>query len=246
MSGSAGAVRQVLVTGARGGIGEAVVDVAVERGYRVLAHDIVPVADTTAQADRVSSIAGDLLDPEHIASLRSHLAAQPLQAVIASHGVEGAGAVAALRPERVERNMAINFSAVVALYEGLRDLLEAGRGTFVVVVSQAGLVGEEANAAYCASKFAVVGWARSAARRGARIRLLCPGCVETPMLHAAIARTAEAMGVSAQDLYDELMEGIGLRRPARPREMAAAAVALAELGTDSPVTAAVTGGEVLY
>jgi NAD(P)-dependent dehydrogenase (short-subunit alcohol dehydrogenase family) len=240
MSGSAGAVRQVLVTGARGGIGEAVVDVAVERGYRVLAHDIVPVADTTAQADRVSSIAGDLLDPEHIASLRSHLAAQPLQAVIASHGV------AALRPERVERNMAINFSAVVALYEGLRDLLEAGRGTFVVVVSQAGLVGEEANAAYCASKFAVVGWARSAARRGARIRLLCPGCVETPMLHAAIARTAEAMGVSAQDLYDELMEGIGLRRPARPREMAAAAVALAELGTDSPVTAAVTGGEVLY
>lgn len=66
------------------------------------------------------------------------------------------------------------------------SMLEQGRGSIINVASVASFVGFPRDAAYCASKGAVLMLTRQAAidfsRLGVRINAICPGFIETPML----------------------------------------------------------------
>ncbi|WP_091477121.1 SDR family NAD(P)-dependent oxidoreductase [Microbacterium azadirachtae] len=86
--------------------------------------------------------------------------------------------------------MTINAASITQLYQAPspslnREAQEGGRETtFIIVASQAGISAEPDNAAYSASKFALIGWARSmrtaALRQGIRIHVASPGCTERP------------------------------------------------------------------
>jgi len=69
--------------------------------------------------------------------------------------------------------------------------LRASRGAIVNVASYVGLVGFAGAAAYAASKAALVNLTRSMAldhaREGVRVNAVCPGSVDTEMIHAAWA-----------------------------------------------------------
>lgn len=66
-----------------------------------------------------------------------------------------------------------------------QDMLERGEGTLVFVSSGSGKKGEENSSAYCASKWAILGFAESVAKdlKKTRIRVtsITPGMIETPM-----------------------------------------------------------------
>jgi NAD(P)-dependent dehydrogenase (short-subunit alcohol dehydrogenase family) len=83
-----------------------------------------------------------------------------------------------------------------ALVPGLR---ERGGGRIVNLASGAGLAGAELMTVYSASKHAVVGLSRTAARElapyGIAVNALCPGCVESPMM----SRVEQAAGGSFVD-----------------------------------------------
>lgn len=68
-------------------------------------------------------------------------------------------------------------------------------GSIVNAASIAGLVGTPGGGAYTASKHAVIGLTRSAAKecasRAVRVNCLAPGLINTPMLQAALAKTGE-------------------------------------------------------
>jgi NAD(P)-dependent dehydrogenase (short-subunit alcohol dehydrogenase family) len=85
-----------------------------------------------------------------------------------------------------------NFDRVIAVnqrgcYLGLKSVGRAIRreGAVIVMSSAAGLLGWDQNTAYCASKHAVIGIARSAApafaAKGVRVNIVCPGTVSTRM-----------------------------------------------------------------
>lgn len=71
----------------------------------------------------------------------------------------------------------------------LPHLRAAGGGVIVNTASYLGLVGMPGVAAYCASKGAVVNLTRAMAldhaRENIRVNCICPGSVETDMIHAA-------------------------------------------------------------
>ena len=97
-------------------------------------------------------------------------------------------------------------------------------------------------APYCASKHAVVGLTRTAAKeygaRGIRVNAVCPGDVETPPVALSL--------LDAPEVRAALERGNPLGRLATPEEVADAAVWLASDGT-SYVTGAllpVDGGTV--
>jgi NAD(P)-dependent dehydrogenase (short-subunit alcohol dehydrogenase family) len=69
---------------------------------------------------------------------------------------------------------------------GIPPMLEQGTGSVINVASVASFVGFRRDAAYCASKGAVLMLTRQAALdfapNGVRVNAICPGFIDTPML----------------------------------------------------------------
>lgn len=236
----------VLVTGAGGTIGGAIVRRLVADGYRVLAHDLRPPEAPAGADGRVTPLAGDLTSAGGRDEIARQAAEHRLDGVVAAHGIDGAASLADLTPDLVRRVLTVNAATVIELHRLTRSALQAAGGAFVAVSSQAGIQGEADNVAYCAAKFAVVGWARAvqAADPRSRVRVLCPGCTASPLLFDAQRRFAQARGVDPGAFLDERRRGIPLQRFAQPDETAAAAVFLLD-PAPRPSVLAYTGGEVL-
>ncbi len=121
------------------------------------------------------------------------------------------------------RVMDINLNGVwYAMKAELPHMVKQGAGVIVNLASIAGLVAVPRNAAYAASKHAVVGLTRAAAleyvRQGIRINAVCPGYTDTPMVQK---------GLAADPVFGErLLQGVPARRLGRPEEIAAAVMYL--------------------
>ena len=156
-----------LVTGARGGIGRALVAALEAEGTEVRGLDIVDGFDVS--------------DPQ------AWLDVEPADVVCLNAGVlaKGDGTI-----DDYRRILGVNVDGVVFGVQALTPRMSAG-SVFVVTASLAGLIPMESDPLYVLTKHAVVGYARSMAAvlepRGIRINLVCPGIVRTPMTEDAQA-----------------------------------------------------------
>lgn len=235
----------VVVTGASGTIGSACVQRFLEIGEQVIAQDLdISRWSTTAQ---VTGLEGNLMDAQVRQALSSTAAAHELRAVVAAHGVAGSAVLADCTSQFVDRVLMVNAVTVPLLYETLRPHLQEMGGAFVAIASQAALAGESGNTAYCAAKFAVVGWITAMAAQESDVTLhaLCPGATESQLLLTAQRRFAAAEGLSPEQYYTRRAGQIAVGRYGRPEEIAAAVSYLTGRGR-RPVVLAVTGGDVLF
>jgi NAD(P)-dependent dehydrogenase (short-subunit alcohol dehydrogenase family) len=233
-----------LVTGAAGGIGRAIYDTLRKGGERVVAQDI------GAGENVDPALVGDLCDQDFLSRLENVLretASDGLRAVVAAHGVAGAGRLDEISPSRAAWIMAVNFESVVNLWEKVHTELEKTGGSFVVVVSQAGLVGEAGNALYCASKFALSGWLRGlSGETSARLRAINPGGIRTPLLERALFDMANAQGITLEALTAKRYGMSPAGRIGDPKEVGELIDMALCLETPRLVEIAITGGEVLW
>ena len=234
----------VLVTGARGAIGSAVVHYFLAAGEQVIAQDL----DTTGldEHPNLTLVAGNLLDPEVLIAISEHARNTGLTAVVAAHGIAGSAALGDCSDQFIDRVLSVNWSTIPLLFDAVRDVLRLNNGAYVAVASQAALIGEAENAAYCAAKFAVNGWVQAQAELadGYTVHSLCPGATNSPLLMAAQKKFALAEGISPEVYYQQRTVQISLGRYGEPSEIAAAAAYLTTPGP-RPVVLAVTGGDVL-
>ena len=95
-----------------------------------------------------------------------------------------------------ERLMNVNFQGARRLTEAiLPDMARRGYGRVVNMASSAGLVGYANLSAYCASKFALVGYTRALAKElegvGVNVNAVCPHYVQSPMIEDYVRAYAE-------------------------------------------------------
>ncbi len=185
---TADTARVALITGAAGGIGGATARRFLDGGWAVAALDVRPI-DADGPLGGAYALTADLRVVEQcrraVADTVAHFGR--LDLVVNAAGVWTEGPSDLTAEADFDRVLDVNLKGLYFLTSAAIPHLEATRGCVVNLSSDAGVQGNAGAAVYCASKGAVSiltkALALELAPRGVRINAVCPGDVESPMLH---------------------------------------------------------------
>ncbi len=190
-----------LVTGGGGSIGRAACLEFARAGASVVVVDVdLSAGEQTAAAVRAMGVRALAVraDVSQSAQVQAYVgqamsAFGRIDAFFNNAGTEGRIAPIAEYDEAVwDQVMGVNLKgAFLGLRYVLPVMIAQGKGAVVNMASVAGTVGAPGLAAYSASKHGIIGLTRTAAgevgRQGVRVNALCPGPIDTRMIHALAA-----------------------------------------------------------
>ncbi len=204
-----------LVTGGGNGIGRAACVAFARYGAKVVAVDRDGAA-AEATAGIVRQGGGEALAVTADVTKSAEVAAY-VKTTIAKYGridcffnnagIEGKVAPTADYDEAVfDAVIGVNVKGVfLGLRHVLPEMIRQGSGAVVNTASVAGLVATPGMPAYVASKHAVIGLTKTAAgevaRQGIRVNAVCPGPVDTRMIHALEAQLAPGNPAALSERY---------------------------------------------
>ena len=149
----------------------------------------------------------------------------------------GAAPVLDMDDELWYRTVDINLNSVYLVTKAVGCAMRerAEGGSIINISSTAGRRGMPDYGAYCATKFAVVGFtqqcAHEMAQYGIRVNCIAPGSHSTDMMDGTIGRTAAKFGISTEQVTAGIRSASPMQRQGLPSELAASASFLA--GGDS-------------
>lgn len=221
----------VVVTGAGGGIGRATAIRFGREGANVVAVDLQEesLGETVRLVDEAGgatmAVRADVTRAADFSAVGAEAARRfgGIDFLFNNAGIEGVVSPLVSYPEDVfDRVMAINVKGVWLGIKTLAPLIKArGGGAIVNTASIAGLTGTPSMVGYGASKHAVVGITRTAARElaadGIRVNAICPGYVETRMMDSI----EEGMNPADPNrMKQRIASTVPLKRYASPDEIA--------------------------
>ncbi|MEJ2090277.1 MAG: SDR family NAD(P)-dependent oxidoreductase [Gammaproteobacteria bacterium] len=123
------------------------------------------------------------------------------------------------------------YSTFWATRRVLKPMIEQGWGRIINISSVEGKVGKPVFTAYGAAKHAVNGMTKALAQevgtQGITVNAICPGLVITDIVRENGPQTAEAMGLTFDEMVDLFAQESAIKRPNTVEEVAAMAVLLA-------------------
>lgn len=234
----------VLVTGAGAGIGAAITVAMAEAGAHVVAADIDggaarKTADKAAEF-QVKSLAlqadvGSLGDIDRMVEAAVGAFGR-LDVIVNNAGVTRRAYIMDLTEEDWDRIHRVNAKGVFfCLQRAARQMIGQGGGRIINIASIAGRgYAGTSNAAYAASKGAVIALTKTAAQQlgphNINVNAICPGVTMTPLGERNLAVRAQEQGVGIEEALRNHLAPIPLGRANEPEDIAALAVFLASPG----------------
>lgn len=238
----------VLVTGASGGIGQAIAAAFGAKGHRVAVHYHTNRAGALAAAEAVRKAGGaaeifpaDVSQEEDVDYLFSQVEAAmgPVQILVNNAGISWQGLFTDMALDQWRRVLDVNLtSAFLCCRRTLPSMIRAKSGCIINISSMWGQQGASCEAAYSASKAGMIGLTQALAQEegpsGIRVNCIAPGLIETPM-----------NGCLPPAALTALAEDTPLQRAGRPAEVAQAAVYLSEAEFVTGQVLGVNGGYMI-
>lgn len=236
----------VLVSGAAGGIGAAVVRRFAAAGWKVAATDLEPARlDAIDSTGIVARVPGDIREAMACRGIVDRVVAVTgrIDALVNAAGVWREGPVEECSEEDFDVVVDVNLKGTFFLCAAAVPHLRRARGCIVNISSDAGHQGNTGAAAYCASKGGVTIFTKALALElaphGVRANTVSPGDVDTPMLRFQ----ADNYGDGNPDAYRRRLLS-KYPQGERARFIRADEVAELVFFLCSPAAAAITGADM--
>jgi len=228
------------VTGGSAGIGRGIAEAFLAEGAKVaiMARNPTKAEKMLAEigaGDALIFIQGDAMDQASVENFVTETAAQLGRIDILVNNAGGAGdlqPVANLSDEAFDECMKWNvYSTFWGTRKALQLMLPQKWGRIINISSMEGKHGKPVLTAYTAAKHAVNGMTKSIAREvgteGITVNAICPGLIITDIVKDNGPKTAEAMGMTFDEMVTTFSQEAAIRRPNTVDEVAAVAVLLA-------------------
>jgi 3-oxoacyl-[acyl-carrier protein] reductase len=187
--------KNALITGAGKGIGRAIALGLAKAGVRVglvsrSSGDLEQLASTiSSQYDaRAIYATADVSKRNEAEAAYNQIKHDlgPLDILINNAGIASFGTVTEMPPDEWERMIQVNlFGTYHMTYYALPDMIQQNHGSIINIASTAGERGFATGSAYCASKFAVLGFTESVLqevrKHNIRVTALTPSTVNTEL-----------------------------------------------------------------
>lgn len=210
----------ILVTGAHGAIGTAVINRVAELGFHPIAVDSKAPNSNDLALGNVTSVVADVSDEAAWTDIASWIGAKTLRGLVTVAAINKTGPLVDYSVADWDKMMAVNVRGVfLSIRACVPHLAAAGGGSIVNLSSVSAFIGSFGGAAYHTTKGAVLSMSRSLALELApmniRVNSVCPGWVETPFTNAHINAQPdpEAARTRAEQLH-------AMGRMATPSEVA--------------------------
>jgi short-subunit dehydrogenase len=203
---------RVLVTGATGGLGQAIARALAARGATlVLTGRRTDVLEPLAEEVGGVAIASDLADPASIDTLLDE--AGDIDILVANAALPGSGPVLEYTVDEIDRALNVNLRAPMLLSRALgQRLVQRGAGHLVFISSLSGKAASPGAGVYCATKFGMRGFALSLREdlvgTGVGVSLVYPGFIRGAGMFAE-ANTKLPPGVGTKTPEDVAKAVIG-------------------------------------
>jgi NAD(P)-dependent dehydrogenase (short-subunit alcohol dehydrogenase family) len=235
--------KTALVTGGGSGIGRATAELFAQEGARVAVLDRDgEAAESVAKAISGRSYRLDVGERTEVEDTFARVADDlgPAQILVTAAGFSGGHRLVDTSEELWDEIFRVNVKGTyLCLKAVIPGMAAAGGGSVITVGSQLAHAGGRDNAAYIASKGAVISLTRSAALEHAadniRVNVMIPGAIATPMLERGLNRHADPEAARARSQGRHAMGRFGT-----PQEIAKGALYLA-----SDDSTFVTGSELV-
>ena len=219
----------VLVTGANGGIGKAIVNKYSRQGLTMAIADKDEdaanklVHEINSSNGKAMAFPGDLLDQNYSDNLANEVKEKlgSIDILINNAGLMRRGDITQTSDEDYELSMKINVEAPFRLIRASIPLMvDSGGGSIVNISSCWGINPGPNHLIYCTTKAALAAMTkclgRDHAHQNIRINAVCPNEVNTPMLRTGF----EIRGLNPDDAVRELNQSVPIGHIAEPEEIA--------------------------
>ncbi|MFC7706247.1 glucose 1-dehydrogenase [Plastorhodobacter daqingensis] len=219
--------RTAIVTGAAGGIGQAICERLVDEGVNLVAADVNAAAleklaeHLRAKGGDVLPLAFDITDFEAVGSAVEQAQARfgQIDILVNNAGWDIAKPFLDTDPDLWEKIVSINLFGPLNLHKAvLPVMIASGGGKIINIASDAGRVGSSGESVYSACKGGLIAFSKTIARENARdnvrVNVVCPGPTDTALLRSFIGE-----GEYGQKIYDKLQKAIPLKRLGQPADI---------------------------
>lgn len=230
----------VLITGATGGIGHALVRAFAREGSRLAISSTKQekldklIPSLGLAEDRIAGYVVDVTKENDVRRFVEQAAERygRIDVMVINAGVEGENRqIVDSSVADYQKVLDVNlFAPMLCIKYAAREMLKNRHGAIVTVASNGSFIAAPGMGPYIASKHAVAGLVKTAAMelgpQGIHCNYISPGAVETPMIHRIEKRT---LGDSANEEESEKLFASAYldKRYARPEEVADLALFLA-------------------